>query len=51
MWRFLLFGISMLVLLAYPAYMVYEQETVLAKGTLYKFRLAPVDPYDAFRGR
>jgi hypothetical protein len=47
----ILFGLGMFVLLAYPAYMIYEQETVLTKGTLYKFPLAPVDPYDAFRGR
>lgn len=47
----ILFGLGMFVLLSYPAYMIYEQETVLVKGTMYKFRLAPVDPYDAFRGR
>jgi uncharacterized membrane-anchored protein len=37
--------------LAIPAYMINRQETVLREGRAYKFKTAPVDPYDAFRGR
>lgn len=47
----LFFSVSMLILLAYPIYMVYEQETILSRGEVYKFKLEPVDPIDAFRGR
>jgi uncharacterized membrane-anchored protein len=34
-----------------PAQMIQEQEAILAKGKVYKFKTAPVDPYDAFRGK
>lgn len=34
-----------------PAHMIVQREVVLKKGELYKFKTAPVDPYDAFRGR
>lgn len=34
-----------------PGYMIYEQETVLETGASYRFKTAPVDPYDPFRGR
>ena len=37
--------------LAIPAYMIHRQETTLREGRAYKFKTAPVDPYDAFRGR
>ncbi len=37
--------------LAVPASMIYGRETTLAQGEQFKFRCAPVDPYDAFRGR
>ncbi len=30
---------------------IYQYEITLKKGTAYRFRTAPVDPYDAFRGR
>lgn len=36
---------------AVPVMMIVQQETVLRKGVTYRFRTAPVDPYDAFRGR
>ncbi|MCH2082654.1 MAG: GDYXXLXY domain-containing protein [Saprospiraceae bacterium] len=51
MLKSILFGLGMFFLLAYPTYLIYEQENILASGTLYKFPLAPVDPYDAFRGK
>lgn len=34
-----------------PGYMIHEQETTLKEGAPYRFRTAPVDPYDPFRGR
>ena len=37
--------------LAIPAYMIQRQEATLREGRAYKFKTAPVDPYDAFRGR
>ena len=37
--------------LAFPVYMIATNEVLLAKGTTYKFRVAPRDPYDPFRGR
>ena len=51
--KFLLFvfGIAVLLQLAVPASMILRRERVLAQGQAFKFRTAPVDPYDAFRGR
>ncbi len=40
-----------LLQLAVPASMVVKQEAILSQGTEYRFRLAPVDPGDPFRGR
>jgi len=37
--------------LAIPVCMVRRQEQTLREGRAYRFRTAPVDPYDAFRGR
>lgn len=37
--------------LAVPASMIIRLNSTAAKGTVYRFRTAPVDPYDAFRGR
>jgi uncharacterized membrane-anchored protein len=34
-----------------PMQMINEQEDVLQTGKIYKFKTAPVDPYDAFRGK
>lgn len=47
----ILFGIAVLLQLAVPASMIVQRERVLAHGQAFKFRTAPVDPYDAFRGR
>jgi uncharacterized membrane-anchored protein len=46
-----IFAVIALAQLAAPAWMIGQREWVLRHGTLYKFRTAPVDPYDAFRGR
>lgn len=37
--------------LAVPVGQIRNYEDILRTGTTYKFRTAPVDPYDAFRGR
>lgn len=46
-----LLGLAILAQLAAPAAMILKRERVLAHGQAFKFRTAPVDPYDAFRGR
>lgn len=46
----LLFGLVVLVQLAVPAWMIREHERVRNEGELFKFRTAPVDPRDPFRG-
>jgi len=37
--------------LTVPALMIRQYEDVLRNGDVFRFRTAPVDPYDAFRGR
>lgn len=37
--------------LAVPVGQIRKYEDILRTGVVYKFRTAPVDPYDAFRGR
>lgn len=37
--------------LAAPAWLIARQERTLREGACYRFHTAPVDPYDAFRGR
>jgi uncharacterized membrane-anchored protein len=39
------------VQLTVPAFQIWKHEDILRTGMPYKFRTAPVDPYDAFRGR
>jgi uncharacterized membrane-anchored protein len=46
-----LFGLAVLLQLAVPASMILKREHALTHGRAFKFRTAPVDPYDAFRGR
>ena len=46
-----LLGLALLAQLAVPASMILKRERTLAHGQAFKFRTAPVDPYDAFRGR
>lgn len=40
-----------LVQLAIPFSMIAKHELILKNGEQFKFKTAPVDPYDAFRGR
>ena len=44
-------AVAAAVQLAVPAWMIVRQEQVLGRGEVFQFRTAPVDPYDAFRGR
>ncbi len=46
-----LFFILMLLQLVVPFSMIIKREDVLKNGTQFRFKTAPVDPYDAFRGR
>jgi uncharacterized membrane-anchored protein len=45
------FAVVAVAQLAVPAQMIFSRESVLHRGTLYKFRSQPIDPYDPFRGR
>lgn len=49
--KLLFWGGAVLAQLGVVAGMVNRQETILREGVAYRFRTAPVDPYDAFRGR
>jgi uncharacterized membrane-anchored protein len=49
--RFLLFLALIIAQLAVPFYMIRREERVLAHGKVFRFRTAPFDPYDPFRGR
>ncbi len=46
-----LLGVVAVVQLAVPGWTILQHEEVLREGSEYRFRTAPVDPYDAFRGR
>ncbi|MDD5681466.1 MAG: GDYXXLXY domain-containing protein [Candidatus Omnitrophica bacterium] len=44
------FGL-ILVQIATPLSMIMKRESILKNGMQFRFKTAPVDPYDAFRGR
>ena len=46
-----IFALVATIQLAVPASLIVRHELTLRQGTAYKFKTAPVDPYDAFRGR
>ncbi|MFZ7127681.1 MAG: GDYXXLXY domain-containing protein [Desulfobacterales bacterium] len=48
---FSLFVAAVIAQLAVPLGQIRKYEDILRTGETYKFRTAPVDPYDAFRGR
>jgi uncharacterized membrane-anchored protein len=50
-WRLIVFILVALVQLAVPASLIWKREQTLRHGSVWKFRTAPVDPVDAFRGR
>ena len=47
----IIFALVALAQLSVPAGVVWMRSQTLAKGKVWKFRIAPVDPSDAFRGR
>ncbi|PCJ62424.1 MAG: hypothetical protein COA73_06520 [Candidatus Hydrogenedentota bacterium] len=49
--RLALFGLLVIAQLGVPISMIMQNEEVISEGALFKFRTAPVDPYDAFRGK
>ena len=49
--RLLIFLPLAVIQMAVPGWMIYRQEQILHHGREFKFQTAPVDPYDAFRGR
>ena len=49
--RLIAFGLVGLIQLAAPLAMIARREQTLRLGEVYRFRAAPVDPYDPFRGR
>ena len=50
-WRLLVFALVGLAQLAVPGSLIWKRERTLRQGSVWKFRTAPVDPVDAFRGR
>jgi uncharacterized membrane-anchored protein len=50
-WRLAVFALVGLAQLAVPASLIWKREQTLRHGSVWKFRTAPVDPVDAFRGR
>jgi len=47
----IIFLLVALVQIYVPASMILDREAVLAQGTEFKFRTAPIDPNDPFRGK
>ncbi|MCL2122251.1 MAG: GDYXXLXY domain-containing protein [Clostridiales bacterium] len=43
--------VTILLQLLVPSYKIYVKYDILRTGDVYYFRVNPVDPYDAFRGR
>lgn len=43
--------VAMLIQLAVPLSLLNKNETIVRKGTEFKFKTRPVDPYDVMRGR
>lgn len=50
-WRLIVFVLVALAQLAVPASLIWKREQTLRHGSVWKFRSAPVDPVDVFRGR
>jgi uncharacterized membrane-anchored protein len=48
---FALFVVTCMVQIAVPVKMIWNKENAIKTGKAYKFRTAPVDPYDPFRGK
>jgi uncharacterized membrane-anchored protein len=50
-WRLIVFVLVACAQIAVPASMIWKREQTSRQGQVWKFRTAPVDPVDAFRGR
>ncbi|HVF71677.1 MAG TPA: GDYXXLXY domain-containing protein [Chthoniobacterales bacterium] len=50
-WRLIVLILAALAQLAVPASLIWKREQTLRNGVVWKFRTAPVDPVDLFRGR
>jgi len=50
-WRLIVLLLVALAQLAVPGSLIWKREQTLRRGSAWKFRTAPVDPVDAFRGR
>jgi uncharacterized membrane-anchored protein len=50
-WRLIIFALVAFAQFAVPASLILKRERTLREGRVWKFRTAPVDPVDAFRGR
>jgi uncharacterized membrane-anchored protein len=50
-WRLIIFGLVAFAQLAVPGSLIWKREYTLRQGNVWKFRTAPVDPVDVFRGR
>ena len=46
-----LFVVVAFLMVATPLALIWKHEKILTEGKVFKFRTAPVDPFDAFRGR
>lgn len=47
----LAFALMVGVQLLFPLKMIIEREIIITKGQTFLFKIRPIDPYDAFRGR
>ena len=47
----ILFALMCLAQWIIPGKMIYDSEQVIAEGTVYKFKTAPIDPSDPLRGK
>ena len=50
-WAPRLLAFLCLIQLCVPGFMIARREHTLSRGRAFKFKTAPVDPYDAYRGR
>jgi uncharacterized membrane-anchored protein len=50
-WRLIGLLLVAFAQLAVPGSLIWKREQTLRRGSVWKFRTAPVDPVDAFRGR
>jgi len=47
----LFFALAVVAQWFVPLQMIYTQEDIVSTGKIFKFKTAPIDPYDAFRGK